>query len=61
MTKEEFMQRKDYYEYKLGTKEPIYDCPCCGQGVYRDISVMYAVYPPKYRYFCLNCGHRDFI
>ena len=59
MTKTEFLNNKNYYEFKLGLNEPVYECPKCGGDVYRDISVVYMSYPPKYKYYCLGCGHAE--
>jgi len=59
MTKEEFKNREDYHTYGIGENKPVYECPHCGGDVYRDISVIYMVYPPKFKYFCKQCGKYD--
>lgn len=37
--------------------EPLFACPKCGGDMYRDLSLVFASYPPKYKYFCKNCGN----
>lgn len=59
MTKEEFKKQEDYYTYKLFENAPVYKCPHCGGDVYRDVSVAFMTYPPKYKYFCKECGKYD--
>lgn len=36
----------------------LYKCPKCGNGVKRDYSVVYMSNPPKYKYFCRECGYK---
>ena len=31
-------------------------CPNCDSELYRDHSIVYTTYPPKYKYLCVNCG-----
>lgn len=35
---------------------PLFECPKCGGNVYRDMSIVYMTNPPKYKYFCKDCG-----
>lgn len=41
----------DQISFPIGVK-----CPNCDSELYRDHSIVYTTYPPKYRYFCANCG-----
>ena len=36
--------------------DALFLCPKCSGNVYRDYSVVYMTYPPKYKYFCKDCG-----
>lgn len=40
------------------TKAPMFECPKCKGNVYRDESIVYMTYPPKYKYFCKDCGFK---
>lgn len=59
LTKEQFIKKNknilEIYE------KPVYQCPKCGGDVRVDLSVMYAVNPPKYKYFCTNkeCNYKE--
>ena len=39
----------------------LYKCPQCNGAVKRDYSVAFMVYPPKYRYFCKECGYSEYL
>jgi len=36
----------------------VYACPNCGKGVKRDYSMVFMSNPPKYKYFCKECGYK---
>ena len=60
------MEWKDYQKERLEevflmpkeTKTNIW-CPHCGGPVYKDMSKVLTSYPPRYRYFCEQCGWED--
>lgn len=39
----------------------LYRCPRCNGAVKRDYSVVYNTNPPKYRYFCKDCGNVEIV
>lgn len=58
-TKEEFIKTfniddKDIQKY---WNKNLFRCPRCNGGVKRDFSVVFNSDPPKYRYFCKDCGY----
>jgi len=58
-TREEFIKilaDKKEIDMDEWNKE-LFQCPQCGGAVKRDYSTMYATFPPKYRYFCRDCGN----
>lgn len=59
-TKEEFLKKIPPINEKNWDQE-LFVCPICGSGVKRDLSVLYCVLPPKYKYFCSNkdCEYKD--
>lgn len=60
----ELMSREEFIKQLAEQKEidmsewnkDLYRCPRCNGAVKRDYSVMYCTHPPKYRYFCRDCG-----
>lgn len=58
-TLEEFKSSFDANEVdiKLYWDKELFKCPRCDSGVKRDYSMTYMTNPPKYRYFCKNCGY----
>jgi len=56
--KEEFIKNVKFDEDKIMERwnEDLFICPICNGGVKRDYSVIYMTNPPKYRYFCRECG-----
>lgn len=63
------MSREDFIKKLAEQKEiemdewnkDLYKCPRCNGAVKRDYSVMYATFPPKYRYFCRDCSFSEII
>ena len=55
---EEFMANLKFEEgeIKLYWNKDLFKCPRCNGGVKRDYSTAYLTNPPKYRYFCRECG-----
>lgn len=43
-------------EMKEVWDEDLFRCPQCNSGMKRDYSYVYMTNPPKYRYFCRDCG-----
>lgn len=46
------------FDVKGMKDEPLFECPKCQGEMHRDISVVYMTYPPKYKYFCKECGFK---
>jgi len=40
---------------------PLFKCPKCGAGMYKDLTKVLASYPPKYEYSCKNCNHIEYL
>ena len=59
--KEEFIKNlKDKEKITMEDwNKALYKCPICNGSVKRDYSIMYMSNPPKYRYFCRECGYSD--
>lgn len=57
-SKEEFLKTIEFEEddMKAYWNKDLYRCPRCNEGVKRDYSITFMTNPPKYRYFCRNCG-----
>lgn len=55
---EEFKANVKFEEddMKAYWNKSLFKCPRCNGGVKRDYSVAYMTNPPKYRYFCKDCG-----
>ena len=63
LTREQFIQELNN-EKKITMDEwnmDLYRCPQCNGAVKRDYSVMYMSLPPKYRYFCRECGFEEIL
>lgn len=56
---------KEYIEYYRFENEfhpwskPKYQCPKCGGGMCKDLTMMLTTYPPKYMYQCCKCGYTE--
>ena len=61
VTEEEFRKHLNFNADDIKTywNKDLYKCPRCGAGVKRDYSVVYMSNPPKYRYFCRECGYEN--
>lgn len=58
-SREEFMKTSNFSQDNVADSwdKELFECPNCGSGVKRDFSVAYMTNPPKYRYFCKDCGY----
>lgn len=57
MTWEEFKERRQYEFTRAGGAYEMTDikCPDCGKPLFRYTAGILAIYPPQYRYDCLEC------
>ena len=53
-----FSKSHNTIEFGADPNQEMYECPKCGKGVKRDYSVVYMSVPPKYKYFCPDCGYK---
>lgn len=58
ITLEEFKQNLNVEEEDMKDywNKDLFKCPRCNGGVKRDYSQVFMSNPPKYRYFCRDCG-----
>ena len=47
----------DQEDIKSYWNKELFKCPRCNGGMKRDYSVTFMSNPPKYRYFCKDCGN----
>ena len=62
LTREQFIEKLERQKKIITMEEwnmDLYRCPRCNGAVKRDYSVMYMSDPPKYRYFCRECGNYE--
>ena len=52
---EDFEKERQREVYNNYVKTGI-ECPKCGENIYRRTDVVLTSYPPKYGYYCSNCG-----
>ena len=38
---------------------PKYQCPECGGGMYKDLTIVFLTHPAQYLYQCDKCGHTE--
>ena len=57
---------KEEYEKSIGGwtscgfeqwSEPKYQCPVCGGGMCKNLTVILTTWPEQYTYMCNKCGH----
>lgn len=57
---EEFIKEKNTVvnDMEEDWNKELFRCPQCNSGMKRDYSLVYMTNPPKYRYFCRDCGNQ---
>lgn len=63
-TKEEYVEMFKAMGSKVTKEEwnkSLFKCPRCNGGVKRDYSITFMTDPPKYRYYCKECGYTEII
>ena len=63
-TRAEYVKTSYTHTPIIETKEwsdPKYICPLCGDGgMCKNLRVVFASNPPRYKYKCNECGHIDY-
>ena len=39
--------------------KPKYQCPKCGGGMCKNLTIVLTTYPPQYMYQCYKCGYSE--
>ena len=56
-TAKEYMESYRFENEFPAWSKPKYQCPKCGGGMCKDLTVVLTTYPPQYRYQCCKCGY----